>query len=437
MNEKLNRFKNTLVSTKIITYFSFAFLLVSILFYFLMPALLNYPPDTINTQFDKDVSLIYYIYQYFIVITVILIIFSIYCKISLKTVDNWLINKDTSLKAIQKVRKKCLFFPYYTYLFIQLFPIVIVSAVLAFTGSHPGILIFKIGILIFSFSVLVSSLFFVISKNILYSILYETSSYINVYKIDKFGRITLKNKLLLQLVPSVLLVALILSLIGYSRIVYEKGELLSLYYNKALEDANQNNYSVQEVYRKLSPSLLNTNDFIFVVSPDNHIETSNHSTLSDFFIKYMNELSEKHGNRVYEIYTVDAQGIIKEININNQTYKVGIYYEITATSSLVFFIISSFTLFFLNLILIRYVTSSISKDIKVVVNSLEEIVKNKTIIQEHKLPITSNDILGDLSVAFNSIRKLTKEHINEIEKNQDIMARQAQFAALRRNCSVE
>ena len=75
------------ISTKISILFSALALGVGILFYFLLPNLLNYPPDTINTEFDKEVSKLYYIYQYAIAVIGIIVIFNIYFKISLHKLD--------------------------------------------------------------------------------------------------------------------------------------------------------------------------------------------------------------------------------------------------------------------------------------------------------------------------------------------------------------
>ena len=57
--------KNLKISTQISMAFTVITILVGTLFYFLLPNLLNYPPNTINTQFDKEVSKLYYIYQLF------------------------------------------------------------------------------------------------------------------------------------------------------------------------------------------------------------------------------------------------------------------------------------------------------------------------------------------------------------------------------------
>ena len=52
------------ISTKISIAFTIIIVFFAMIFYFLLPTLLNYPPNTINTQFDKEVSKLYYIFQY-------------------------------------------------------------------------------------------------------------------------------------------------------------------------------------------------------------------------------------------------------------------------------------------------------------------------------------------------------------------------------------
>ena len=63
------------ISTKIAFSFTIITILVAMVFYFLLPTLLNYPPTTINTQFDKEVSKLEYIYQYLIAISGIIMLF--------------------------------------------------------------------------------------------------------------------------------------------------------------------------------------------------------------------------------------------------------------------------------------------------------------------------------------------------------------------------
>ena len=161
------------ISTKIAFSFTIITILVAMVFYFLLPTLLNYPPNTINTQFDKEVSKLEYIYQYLIAISGIIMLFIVYFKITLKKIDKWAKNK--SKNEIQEVRRICFTYPYKMFITIEVLPVIIVLLTLMFTGSHPLILLFKIGILVFSFATLVSSIFLLISKNIFYPILKETS----------------------------------------------------------------------------------------------------------------------------------------------------------------------------------------------------------------------------------------------------------------------
>ena len=55
--------KKMKVKTKIIFTYAIGVAIVCILFYLIIPYLLNYGPDTINTQFDKEVSGGLYYYQ--------------------------------------------------------------------------------------------------------------------------------------------------------------------------------------------------------------------------------------------------------------------------------------------------------------------------------------------------------------------------------------
>ena len=66
------------ISNKLVLYFLIIFFGFSILLYNIIPVLLNYPPDTINTTFDREVSLLYYKYQFLLVVIGIAIFFTIY-----------------------------------------------------------------------------------------------------------------------------------------------------------------------------------------------------------------------------------------------------------------------------------------------------------------------------------------------------------------------
>ena len=425
-------FKNMKISNKMTTYFCFLLILIGLVFYFILPNLLNYPPDTINTQFDKEVSTLYYCFQFLIAILFILIIFIIYFKLKLTKIDRWEKDKPTDEKSILNIRKLCLSFPYKLYIILEIFPVLIVSLVLEFTGSHSLILIFKIGILVFSFSTLLSSFFLIISKNVLYPVLKETSELLSIEEQKK--NLGLTARLIFQIFPSILVTALLIALIGYSRLTVEKGNFLNTYYKKVLNDAHlekrMSGDPFEYIKNNLSSSYISPSDFLFIEYPDGSIATTNDTELSHFFIKYMNELSPSHDNRVYEAYTIDAQGVIDTFEYNGETYTVGFYYEIVSPSLIYYFLLSSGLLFLFNLVILFYITKSITSDIQKVTDGLNQIIKNGEQLNYTKLPITSNDELGNLAISFNNIQDLTKSNIEQLHNSQETLMESERLASL-------
>ena len=427
----MKKLKNLSLSTKMALFFTIILAIIGTLLYNVMPRLLNYPPDTINTSFDREVSITYYIYQFAIAMAAIAIVMFLYFKISLRKLDKWWKNKKYDKDTILEVRRKCSVFPYRTYMIIEILPVTLTLLVLGMTGSHPEILMFKIGTLVFSFSTLVGALFLIFVNKLLYPFLVETSEHLKIKRTNKF--LSLKTKLVVQLFPGILITALLVSLIGYATLTREKGDLLNSYYKTTLDNAIADNS--QELINNienadLSNYLMNDTDFFFIEYPDGTIKTSDGTELTYFFIKYMHDLAPTHDNRVYESYTIDAQGVIDTIEYQNEKYTIGIYYEILSMDTFFYFLMWSAVLFIFNFMVLMYVTSSLQKDIQNVAGGMNSIIKNPSNITDSKLPITSNDILGDLSIAFNSIQDLTKNNIDQIHASQDILVERERLASL-------
>ena len=425
-------FNNMKISTKMTFYFCILLITIGVVFYFILPNLLNYPPDTINTQFDKEVSVLYYCFQFLIAFLFILILFVIYFKFKLTKIDKWEKDKPTDKETILEIRKLCLSFPYKLYVILEIFPVAIVSIVLQLTGSHPLILIFKIGILVFSFSTLLSSFFLIISKNVLYPILKETSDLLSI-KEQKYS-LGLTAKLIFQIFPSILVTALLIALIGYSRLTVDKGDFLNTYYKKVLSDAhlevNMKGDPLEYIKSNLASSYISSSDFLFIEYPDGTIYTTNGTELSHFFIKYMHELSPSHDNRVYEAYTIDAQGVIDTFEYNGQTYTVGFYYEIVSPTLIYYFLLSSGLLFLFNLVILFYMTKSVTSDIQKVTDGLNQIIQSGDKLNYTKLPIVSNDELGALAISFNNIQDLTKSNIEQLHNSQETLMESERLASL-------
>ena len=292
------------------------------------------------------------------------------------------------------------------------------------------ILLFKLGILVFSFSTFLSSLFLIILKNVFYPLLKETSKYSNTDK--KNRKDSLSRKLIFQIFPGLLVTALLIALIGYSRLITEKGNLLDTYYKSEIDKIQISDYEdlLTQLESKIDGYLLSEKDFVFIEAPNGTISTSKNGQVSDFFIKYMHELSPSHNNRVYEAYSIDEQGVVRKVTYNGEEYTIGVHYEIVSMSILVYFLLYLSVLFTFNIIVLIYVVKSINSDLTNVAEGLKNIIANKENLKGSKLPVTSNDIVGELVNSFNEIQELTKENIDQIHNNQDMLMERERLASL-------
>lgn len=399
--KKIKEFYNKLsYSTRISINFILLLTIIVSILYLLLPEILNYPPNSINTELDKQVTNFYYFDQFFIIFIFIFIFSIIVFKLALKEIDHWQKEGPSSLDQIRKIRQKCLHFPYYSYLMIELFCMVFGLFILQLKEIKPIILTLKMYILIFSFSTLLASIFLIVSKKILYPVLKETSSYLD--KITSKRSLSFQLQLVFQMFPGILVAILLVCFIGYSKLVQEKGNLLNHYYNNSLNTviSQENTSSFEEIVKTFSPNFLTKTDCLFLISPNGDVITSNGSTLSSFFLTYMKERCNDTNRRVYDAYAIDAQGTFTKIQLDGQEYLLGVYYEVCPINTFFFFVLAAFILFLLTMLLLIYFIDSTGKDIEKVNKALTAMLENKDHIKDFRLPITSDDILRRISCIF-------------------------------------
>ena len=75
-------------------------------------------------------------------------------------------------------------------------------------------------------------------------------------------------------------------------------------------------------------------------------------------------------------------------------------------------------------------TKSITSDIQRVTDGLNQIIKSGDHINYTKLPITSNDELGDLVISFNNIQDLTKSNVEQLHNSQETLMESERLASL-------
>ena len=186
---------------------------------------------------------------------------------------------------------------------------------------------------------------------------------------------------------------LMLTLLGYSKLSDEKGDALFTAYNTKLSHFSKNNSfsSLDDLIKKANNSieLESSSDYIFIQTDDNSIIDINKNKLnmSNFFIKYLNEMSNDNNGRVYEYYGVDCQAA---------------------------------TMF----------SKSISSDITIISKKFNQISNSKSISRHNKLSLTSNTEIGDLIVSYNRIQNITALNIKQIEKTKDTLMEQERLASL-------
>lgn len=421
-------------SNKILIRYSFIAIILIVLVASIMPLLLNYPPGSINTRFDIEMSYISYTFQFILIGILGLTCITILVKNSFKSIDKWYqLPDDEKYKDkvfLAKLRKKCFKLPYMLFFVELLIPILVSLLVLCLTGSHYDIMIFKLLFLIVSFSLFLAVTSYVFSKDLYAGIL--TDLYNKDMELE--FRTPLYAKIFIQVLPISLIILLLTSLIAYSKAVAEKEEILFDFYHTALLedfDLNKTDYTEQEIIYTLSKiDLYDTvNHNWFLITPDDKV-ISNSNNITEFLIKYTKEIAPSNNGKTYDSYGKDIQGTTITLESPSGTYYIGIIYDVTANIALTFLIYNFLFGLLLMLILLHIFAKSFSKDLSKVTNGLKSIQsKNDQSSFEH-LPVTSNDEIGELVSAFNNIQDLTKTYIQEIHDSQDILIEKERLATL-------
>ena len=417
-------------SNKIIIIFTITVIIIGIIFFPILPRLLNYPPDSINNEFQRNIDLgILYTEQYILIIFLCFLIGLLAIKLSTKILD---INEDKDFskynKDNTKIIGKIFNLPYKIYLIHLLIPSIAIISLYAISEGSINIGTLKIALLIVTIETLIALVVFIYCKNLISKILERNN--INEKYINKFS--SLKTKIFIIILPMILVALVFTSLLGYSRIVEEKSQYMYLSNEMILEENfTKKDYTLNEVETILENiKLLQDDDTQFIIYEDGDYTTLNKKNLSDFFIKYTLQKSENQKNRTYETYGIDIQGAVKQINIDGSKAYIGIAFNIVTDSTLIYFLVGIVILFLINCIVLYYIAKSLADDTRKVSEALNNIVKNKNKKQKKHLPITSNDEIAQLVIAFNKIQDITDNYIEEIENNQYVMQRQAQFSIL-------
>lgn len=379
------------IQIKLVLALAVGIVILASLFYFLIPNILNYPEGTYNSVFQSELENTNYNIQAILMALAIFVVFVIIVffqtRFLIKYQKIFEKPQEYSDKEVRFVRDKLYNTPYTMYVLNIIAPSIIVTLIHAFTINQLGITTLKIFILMFSFITVYVSGVLLYTKKLFKILLLKLPT------IDEicYKRVSIRYRFFYHIVPLIIVAILFTALLGYSRVIVEKGDSIYAIYKERLTYWSQKQKietleDLKEVAQKFS--LYNEEDIIFIKKPDGTFidKDGNTITFSAYFNKYLNEVSPHKDGRVYEYYGVDAQGCVKEIPIEGQTYMLGVYYEVTSTNLLYYFLIAFIALLAVDIIALELFANSYSSDIKTVADSLQKMTKRK---QKSSRKITS------------------------------------------------
>lgn len=426
-------FKNILYkrpSIRIAVRYSATVGFVILLFAILVPRFLNYGPESINTPFDIQMSYIPYWLQFLCIGLLLVFLIIITTCFLFKEIDKFYLSDDpkkyNNTKLINKVRKKCFSLPYSIPICEVLIPAISALFVLLLTGSHLSIMLVKILILVFAFSIILAVLSFIFSKGIFNEILTKTYR----KNSDNGLRINLKSKILLQVLPLLIFCIIIIAFLGYSYTVREKENVYYNIYNQTISETfnKDGKYTYDSIYKKLdSIELYDNSHSKFIVKPDKSVVTLQGEAPSDFLVEYTIQIAQNHDGKTYDSYGVDTQGKTMKLSASDGDYYVGIIYNIGTNNSIWYLLICGTALFLVSACILYIFSASLSNDISQISNNFDKLCSNEF---GRTLPITSNDEIGDLIHSFNSVQKYSKNQLDLIKNNQEVLMEQERLATL-------
>lgn len=424
------------IQLKLLLALTLGLVILSTIFYFLIPMALNYPAHTYGTNFQKEVENTDYFSQ---VLSISLTIFTIFAVLTfyktrflIKYSDLIENPEKYSVSEVNYVKNKLFTVPYSLFALNITIPSIALTFIHAYTIHQFGITTLKLFILVVSLMTLYVTSVFIYTNNLFKKILLKLPYNTNMKGLKEY---TFKKRIFYNIAPLLFVSMLFLCLLGYTKVAIENGNSSFANYSKDLFYFSNNNTfnNLDEILDKSKElTYLKSSDYFFVKTPDGKFYNSNGDEIkfSKFFNLYLNELSPSNEGRVYEYYGIDSQGATSTVTINNDIYTIGIYYNIISTEILLYFSIAFIALILINIIILSLFSNSLSNDINIISKKFIEMTKEKNVMHMENLSLTSNDEIGELIIAFNKIQDYTKQNIIKIRDSQESLMENERLASL-------
>ena len=398
----------------------------------LVPLLLNYPPNSEEAVFQSQIEPFSHTMQYLSLGSLYIFLYIIMIKILFRDIFKYIKKdkKSLSFEEINKIRSKCLNM-HFKLTLTQVVLLIFILLVLFFSLNAQVDLCFKFLLVYFSFFMVVIIISNVLIRNDLNEVIKSTYQIYNDFT-DIENPTKFYMSLLFNLLPFFLVIIITITLLGYSRVCNSIGESNYYYYKIYLDNFNTNWNSVEDLKAELNNiPLKNSSDYYFIYTNSETVCSSESGKLSDFFIKYANTYLDQTSGRVYEYYGVAEEGYVKQLTFaNGETGYFGFKYTTTNLELSMFFISITIIAMAIYTIIIYIWCKNISRNVSEIAQNLSDIAKKRNLIDTNNLPILSNDEIGELTVAFNNIKTITRENIAKLHENQDMLIEKERFASL-------
>ncbi len=514
----MTKFLDSLIKKNVRLYSIIAYGLILLLgiaiAYYFLPILLNYGPNTINTDFDKAFSGGFtYFTEFALIYFVLFILESLWLLWQLRDFEKFDTLRESRRVSKEKyeqflrVVQKCYTIPKMSFVFIAIMPTAMLSLLFIFL-RFTSFADFKVLLLILTVSLIDGTLTFIASKRIFKVVL---RSLMNTSLLQK-GKLKITPSILFQVMPIAIICIMYTFFLSYSNNLETKSSMAEKHYIGVIKGnvADSDCHSIKDLEEVLANTdLLSANDVISLVDTDGTayimaneftevyanllgnfapVDTQNvyfkdHQTgsvylykynrltpvesgssipssalivnfdtrfvernlLEDnsytnirfkvmdqsqtFFYTYAIELASKSNNRIYGYYGSETQGTLIPFRIGNDIINVAIMYDLSADDMRAMFI-NALILLILCAVVTYNLARSISRDVTLIVDGINNLLTGNVDTLNRTLPVTSNDEVGQLVIAFNKIQELTKENIVEIRKNEQTLMEKERLASL-------
>lgn len=415
---------------KAILLYNLLVVIVGIVFSAIIPSILNYPPNSINNEFETtiDMGLNYYVQVGFI-IAVVIICSNLYLLWQLKKAEKYTLyigkNDAESIKKLNDIKAKCFKKPYQIYIFHVLVPNIGMILIMGITGTSLSLTL-SIGILLFSLFLVIAVLAYIFSKNIFNKILFAVN---NQQKYPGKFEMRFAHKIFLFIFPLIFSAILFSAVVAGSLLDRERGNSIFENYLNKFERSDMPLTSLENVTNFLkSIKKYDKSDICFIISNDRVIFKDQETDgLDDFFIKYTYNVAQ--GHRTYGYYASNLQAIYYTLTEDGATYAYGVLFNASTdqTSQLLLY---SLCILLITTCFLLYFSHNIGNQVMEVSKNMIVVGNEKNIDYDKKMTVVSNDELGDLVISFNKILDIEKKHNEQMERNQEILIEQERLSSL-------